>query len=103
MKRYRCQFPFCEYETDVKSHINTHHIIPQEIDGTNDKWNLFRCCPNHHNMIYVPSATSGIHTINSEDSIELLGWVNISGIMYLHFKNYEGEVKFYDPYKRELL
>jgi predicted restriction endonuclease len=56
-----CDFPLCDHSS-VDCRINTHHITPKSQAGNNHKSNLFDCCPNHHNQIYIPGETKGIHS-----------------------------------------
>jgi uncharacterized protein YlaI len=74
VKRFMCQL--CDYETNVKSQIHSHHIEPREVDGTNKKWNKILVCPNCHNRIFSPLASTGIHAKKHENSIEIIGWRN---------------------------
>ncbi len=41
-----CRVPSC----NVTHHIEVHHIIHWEDDGTTDTWNLIALCPKHHRM-----------------------------------------------------
>ena len=71
--KYYCQFPLaCSYSTSQRSCIHLHHIQSKELKGKNVKSNLIYLCPNHHSCIYIPQATSGIHSIKHEHSIILL-------------------------------
>jgi hypothetical protein len=70
--KYYCQFPGCNYCTDIRSQINYHHIKPIEIDGKDDIFNRIYLCPNHHTKIYIPESKNGQHTFKSIDSIILL-------------------------------
>lgn len=66
---FHCQFPSCFYITESRSQIHFHHIVSREENGGNESYNLLMLCPNHHNLIYNPNSTSGIHSIKSNDSI----------------------------------
>jgi len=41
-----CRIPSC----NITHHIEVHHIIHWEHDGTTDTWNLVALCPKHHRM-----------------------------------------------------
>ncbi len=42
---YCCQNPRCRI---VTIRLHAHHIIPREIGGTDDPWNLIGLCPSCH-------------------------------------------------------
>ncbi len=65
----------CNYTTEIRSKINEHHINPKENNVSNDNYNLVYLCPNCHNKIYIPESTKGIHSIKSNDSIIINGWL----------------------------
>lgn len=92
---YNCQFPDCKYQTENRSQIVDHHIIPRELGGSNKKNNLIFLCPNHHTKIYIPEATNGIHAIKGDDSIILKGWLNSTGGKVLEYTNGEDEICLY--------
>ena len=75
--RYKCYL--CEFQTDVKSQIHKHHIIPKQCGGTNDKSNMIQLCPRCHSLIYCPTAIKGIHTFKGIHSMELIGWKMSTG------------------------
>jgi len=90
---YKCQFPGCEYETRYRSQINFHHIVPQEdVNTSNKSWNLICLCPSHHTKIYIPSASSGIHTVRGDDSIILKRWMQSTGGRVLEYIDIDGNV-----------
>ena len=70
MTKFKCYFPGCNYETDSRSKIDFHHIIPQEIKKSKVTIPL---CKTHHALIYVPEATAGQHSINTSDSLIVKG------------------------------
>lgn len=70
--QYKCYL--CEYETDTKSQIHTHHIIPKESGGANKDYNLINLCPSCHSRIYIPAAVKGIHSKKGMKSVILKGW-----------------------------
>jgi hypothetical protein len=79
---------FCDYETEKRSKIHRHHIVPKELGGSNKRFNRVDLCPNHHNKIYVPDSKQGIHSIKAEDSIILKGWyASSSGKRIMKFIN----------------
>lgn len=99
--RYCCHFPSCTYETDVKSYIHLHHIVPRELGGTNLKYNRFYVCPNHHQMLYVKEATSGMHTVFAPGCIMVIGWKSAGDRMFLNYVDHLGIEKYYDPVSRK--
>lgn len=90
--RYKCQFPGCTYETNQKSQIHNHHIVPKENNGTNKKYNLINLCPNHHSKIYIENSKHGIHSIKGDDSIILLGWKYSTSGNLLEYKDLNGNI-----------
>ena len=91
MKQYRCQFPNCSYETNVRTQIHEHHIKPREHLGSNHKWNKIWLCPSCHHKIYVPNS-KGIHSVKNENCVEIICWRNNGAI--LEYKDSEG-IKFH--------
>ena len=59
--RYKCYI--CGFETDVKSQIHIHHIIPKSLGGSNSTFNLITLCPTCHSKVYIPEINAGIHSI----------------------------------------
>jgi len=73
MARYNCIF--CDYKTDYRNNIHCHHIIPRELNGTDDDYNLVYLCPNHHGQVYIENTKTGIHSIPMKNAIVIIGWV----------------------------
>lgn len=96
--RFKCEFPNCGYETNIKSQIHKHHIVPKEIAGLNKKFNTIWLCPTHHTKIYCPESKRGIHTIKGPDSIILIGWKQSTNGKILEFIDENG-LKDYFLYK----
>ena len=92
--RYACEFPGCSYETNTRSHIHKHHIVPCEISGDNSPFNEVWLCPTHHSKVFIPTATSGIHTIKAEDSIIIKRWVFSTAGLLLEYMTMRGETKW---------
>lgn len=67
---YYCEI--CGYETESKSKLQKHHIIPKELNGTNDKWNLVYLCPSCHTNVYIPDSKFGNHSMKTSNSIIIL-------------------------------
>lgn len=82
---YKCQFPYCNYSTKVRTQIHSHHITPREQGGSNKKINRIYLCPNHHSKIYIPTASRGMHAKRSKDSLILLGWKSSTSGLMLHY------------------
>lgn len=70
--KYKCRI--CGFETDLKSQINFHHIIPREVGGKNTKWNLVELCARCHSCVYSPNSNRGIHSKCGEKSFEIICW-----------------------------
>jgi DNA-directed RNA polymerase subunit RPC12/RpoP len=66
---YYCQLPDCEYQTEEKSQIHFHHIIPKSMGGSNKKNNLLSVCPTCHSKIFVQGMSKGPHSIECKNSI----------------------------------
>jgi hypothetical protein len=69
---YNCNFPGCEYTTDVKCQIHNHHIVPRSKKGSNKNYNLITVCPTHHAKIFIPGELHGQHSKQSVDSIVMI-------------------------------
>jgi len=82
---YRCQF--CEFETNERSLIHKHHIIPKELQGSNKETNRVYVCANCHGLIYIPESQSGPHSIQKENSIIIKGWLSSTSGRVLHYSN----------------
>jgi hypothetical protein len=92
---YECQFPYCTYKTKNRSEIEEHHIIPRCHNGDDRPSNKIYLCPNHHSKIYVPDMTTGIHTTNGKDNIQIMGYVMSTKGRLLEYKTYDNITHFY--------
>jgi hypothetical protein len=88
--------PNCDYETDTRSQICIHHIIPRELNGTDDKYNKIICCPNCHSKIFIENATAGIHSVKADNSIILMRWVQSTSGKLLEYKTMDNEIQYYE-------
>lgn len=94
--KYKCLFPNCNYETENRSQINYHHIVPKELGGKDGERNRIYLCPNCHSRIYVPNCTSGIHSINCDSSIIITNKLHsTSGVVLEYIENDETKYHFY--------
>jgi len=93
--RYSCEFPKCNYSTDHRSQINYHHIVPQELKGSNKDYNRIWLCPTHHTKIYIPESARGMHSIKGSDSIILIRWLSSTKGRILEYKDIDGN-NFYE-------
>ena len=93
--KYNCEFPKCNYTTMHRSQVNYHHIVPQELNGSDKDYNRIWLCPTHHTKIYVPESKSGMHTIKGLDSIILIQWLNSTGGKVLEYNDIKGN-SFYE-------
>ena len=90
--RYKCQF--CKYQTNTRSRIHVHHIIPREAGGSNKEGNLVYLCPTHHSMIYSEYSKSGIHSIKDEESIQITRWYFSTAGWVLGYIDKNGQEQF---------
>jgi hypothetical protein len=95
MPIYKCWFPNCKYETFERSKIDFHHVIPRELDPKSRV--TIPLCKTCHALIYVSESKSGQHSINTEQSIEILNLYESTSGKAIHFRDYEGKEKYYYP------
>jgi len=94
--KYKCLFPDCGYETENRSQINNHHIIPKELGGNDSKGNMISLCPNCHSRVFVPNCSSGIHSINCDTSIIIINKLrSTSGYVLEYVESDETKYHFY--------
>jgi hypothetical protein len=96
--RYKCCAPECTYQTDHRSQIHIHHIVPRSMGGSNKSFNLLEVCPNCHSRIFVPGATSGIHSKQHDNSFVITRVVlGTSGrlIEYIDCDG-DGDIKYHE-------
>ena len=91
--KYSCSFPNCDYTCSHKSKIDEHHVTPLEVDK-NSKLTI-PLCKNHHSLIYHPKAKYGQHSINTKESIQILGVYKSTGGNTVHYEDYSGIKYFY--------
>lgn len=103
MKKYFCQFPLCNYTTNNKHLIQIHHIVPKELNGSNNKNNLIYLCPNHHNYIFVQNSNFGIHSINSKEKIEIIQFLFSTAGLILHYKDFNNNQYYYNYKTKSIL
>jgi len=92
---YYCQFPGCIYCTNIRSQINYHHIKPVELNGSDKDYNRLYLCPNHHSIVYIPEAKSGIHSIKGDNFIILLGKFKSTSGMVVEYIDQNGGSNFF--------
>ena len=87
MKLYICHFPGCTYYTENRNKIDFHHIIPKELWPRINQNVTISFCPTHHRLIFHPDCKSVMHSIQSNDSLEILGiYKNTHGYSILYKK-----------------
>jgi len=93
---YKCNFPGCDYETEHRTQIESHHIEQQSDGGSNKEFNRVFLCPNHHARIYVPTASSSSkHSIKGDDSIILKRWLQCTfGSRVLEYEDMSGSIEY---------
>ena len=82
---YYCQL--CDFKTENRNNIESHHIVPKELKGSNKKFNRVMLCGKCHSMIYVDGSKSGIHSIKNEDSFIIKGWFSSTSGKVLLIEN----------------
>lgn len=101
---YKCEFPKCSYQTQIKNKIHFHHIIPKELSGNNDKKNLIKLCPNCHSKIFIPNSQKGNHSIKDKDSIVIINRLKSGiGTVLKYKKMDEKEYIYFYETKEEML
>jgi len=95
MAQYKCWFPGCKYETDSRSKIDYHHITPREVDSLSKV--TIPLCKTCHALVYHPESKSGQHSINTPESIQILNIYESTSGKSVHYKEYDGQEKFYIP------
>jgi len=66
----KCEFPGCDFISKYPNDFHYHHIVPQELKGSNKYFNLIHICQHCHNKIYVEgSHKCSKHHILRDDSI----------------------------------
>ena len=95
MKHFKCQFPKCNYTTIHRSQIQYHHIVPMELNGSDKDYNRIWLCPTCHTKVYVPLSKTGIHSINGQDSIIIIQWMESTQGRVLEYQDRSGN-SFYE-------
>lgn len=90
---FKCSFPNCDYETENRSQIHYHHIIPKELNGSDRPFNRVFFCPNCHNKVYIEGST-GIHSVKRSNSIIIKGKLKSTDGTIIHYI-LENEENFY--------
>jgi predicted restriction endonuclease len=103
MKKFKCEFPNCEYEVNDKHLVHKHHIIPKELNGKNDKMNIIYLCPNHHSRIFIPNSNRGIHSLKVDDKIIIFGFLSSTFGKILHYSNMNNEEFYYNYITKQIL
>lgn len=92
---YYCEFPNCDYSTNIRSQIHKHHIISRAQIKCNKKFNTIFLCPNCHTKIYIPEVKKGIHSKHTEDSIILIRWLMSTSGKVLEYKDINNNIHYY--------
>lgn len=87
MKKYKCEFPDCDYETTVRRDIDEHHIVPKSMGGSDKGFNKVYLCPNHHRKIYVEGCEHGFHSQITIDSIQIINIYKSTDGKVIHYKD----------------
>lgn len=67
--KYKCVYPNCDYETNERSLIHFHHVVPRELKRKLNRRLTLPFCPIHHNLIFHPDSQSGQHSEIREGSL----------------------------------
>ena len=92
---YKCNFPGCNYITEVRSQIHNHHIVSKADKGKNGKHNLVMLCPTCHTKIFQESAKYGIHSKSGKDSIILIGKIDSTAGKLLEYIDHDGNTQYH--------
>jgi hypothetical protein len=95
MTKYKCWFPGCNYETDSRSKIDFHHIVPREVDSRSKV--TVPLCKTCHALVYHPQSKSGQHSINTDKSIQILNIYESTAGKTLHCQRFDGTKMYYYP------
>jgi len=98
---YKCEFPGCDYVCEHRSQIHRHHIVPKTLNGSDKEYNKIYVCPNCHTRIYVPGVKHGIHSIKTNESIIINGWLGSTNGRVLEYINSSGNIDYY--FMKEIL
>ena len=96
-KTYHCFFPGCDYSTAHRSKIDFHHVTPRELDSSRRNKKTVSLCKNHHAMIYHPLAKNGQHSIQVEDSLQIIGIFDSTIGETIQYQKTTGEQFYYTP------
>lgn len=99
MKLYICHYPGCTYKTENRNKIDFHHIVPRELWPRLNQNVTLSFCPTHHRLIYHPETKSGMHSIKSEDSLEILGIFKTTHGYSVEYRNADG-IEFFEDFDK---
>ena len=91
---YFCEL--CDYSTLNKQEMDFHHIVPKELEGSDNLFNRVWLCARCHRKVYVEGSMSGIHSTKNNDSIVIKGWFNSTEGKLLLIITPEGIEKYID-------
>ncbi len=93
-----CKFPNCDFETNIKSKIQNHHIKPKEVDPSKSNKVTIELCPTCHSQVFHPEAKHGQHSIKAENSIHIYGVLKSTIGESVHYLDYsDNKEKYYYP------
>lgn len=67
--KYKCHWPGCDFETEERSEIELHHIVPRELGPRLNCHVKLSFCPTHHRMIFHPLSKHGHHSIKTDNKL----------------------------------
>ena len=91
--KYKCQCPCgCDYETNIKSNVNFHHIIAKSKGGKNNKGNMICLCQNcHFHHIYNGAKN---HNIKNQDTFQLIRILQSTAGPCIQYKDFFGNIDY---------
>lgn len=82
---YYCEF--CNYKTKYRKQIESHHIQPKSMNGSDKPFNRCYICANCHSAVFVDHSI-GKHSTLTENSIIIHGWkLTTQGRVLYYTKN----------------
>lgn len=93
--KHKCHFPDCNYETESRSKIDHHHIVPKEIDKRSKV--TIPLCKTHHALIFVENAEHGQHSIKSDESLIVRGTFKSTKGDSILYEDISGKQFYYFP------
>lgn len=78
----KCSFPGCNHF----GFNQQHHVIPLELRPRNNNVTV-ALCPTCHTKIFHPSSVNGMHSILTNESLEILGLFKTNNGQAIHYRS----------------